>query len=256
MTTAGPADDDDLELELEPIDPEILQHERARGERKTDEAVASIDVKELYKTPERREFELDWKKVRSLRFTTRRLLMLTAVMAFGLALYQNLGGCMSLFVGACLAIGVGWFAVYRIEQREEAERERLRREFDASRKASPAASTVTPWIEEPEPDPPPFRFAFSLREVFIAMTIAAVVLGMLRFIGPQYLTMTLGALALIGLAVQTLGWLDPPPTVVLGWWMLLVLYLALGLLTAFFPKLMGDRRPPSGASAAAVYSLC
>src|SRR5262245_38083310 len=38
-----PLDDDDGELELEPVDPQILEIERQRAQRKTDEAVAQID---------------------------------------------------------------------------------------------------------------------------------------------------------------------------------------------------------------------
>ena len=71
------------------------------------------------------------------------------------------------------------------------------------------------------------------------MTIATVALGVLSFVGLEALTITIGLFALVGLAVQAFGWFDPPPTVVFAWWILLVLYLALGLLIARFPQILG-----------------
>ena len=71
------------------------------------------------------------------------------------------------------------------------------------------------------------------------------------------MTITLGAVALVGLAVQTFGLFDPPPAVVFGWWMLLVLYLALGLLAAFFPGLLqASRELDRGVASFAIDCLC
>jgi hypothetical protein len=254
-----PDEDDDFELELEAVDPEILAHERLRGQQKTDEAIAKVDIDELYKKPENFEYDVEWSKLRQFKFTTRHLLILTAVLAFGLTLKMTLGGCMALFVAALLAIAAGWYAVVRVERREAAERERRRREFDAARAASPiaVAQGASVWIEESRPPRPEFRFAFSLKQVFITMTVAAVMLGMLLLAGPKALVITLGVLSLVGLAVQTFGWFDPPPGVVFGWWMLLMLYLALGLLTAFFPNLMSvDRAPTDPGGSVALYRDC
>lgn len=252
-------DDDDFELELEAIDPEILAHERLRGQQKTDEAIAKVDVDELYKKPENFEYDVEWSKLRQFKFTTRHLLILTAVFAFGFTLYLSLSGCMALFVAVLLAIAAGWYAVVRVERREAAERERRRREFDAARSASPIAVEpgASTWIDESRPPRPEFRFAFSLKQVFITMTVAAVLLGLLLLAGPKALVITLGVLSLAGLAVQTFGWFDPPPAVVFGWWMLLVLYLALGLLTAFLPNLMSvDRAPADPGAASDLYCDC
>ena len=89
-----------------------------------------------------------------------------------------------------------------------------------------------------------FRFAFSTQQLLITLGAAAVMLGLLRIVGPRALTITLGAMAVVGLAVQTFGLFDPPPAIVLGWWLLLVLYLALGLLTAFWPSIMSQSALP------------
>jgi len=245
MPTPDP-DDDDFELELEPVDPEILAHSQRRVEEKTDEALRRVDVDELVRKPDGGygDYDVDWSALRQFRFTTRHLLILTAVLAFCMTLYLSFDGCMAIFIGSLIVIGFGWFGVYRIERREKKERERLRREIEAALgRNKPAAEN--PWTDDeaavaaaalPRKD---FRFAFSLKQVFITMTVAAIVLGVLTVVGLKALTITLGACALAGLAVQTFGWFDPPPAVVLAWWMMLVLYLCLGLLIAKFPQILG-----------------
>jgi hypothetical protein len=239
-------DDDDLELELEPVDPEILAMEQERGRRKTEEAVARVDIDEILdkqRDQQQSNYDVDWSRFRALRFTTRHLLILTAILAIGLTLKVQLGGCMALFVMGLTAIGAGWYVVALTERRETAERRRIREEFYAAHGAKRAAAS-TPQEEGfqlPSPAAPrrEFRFAFSLKEMFITMTIAAVMLGLLFTLGPKVITIALGAIALVGLAVQTFGWFDPPPAIVLGWWLLLMLYLLLGLLTAFGMEIFG-----------------
>jgi hypothetical protein len=246
MPTPDP-DDDDFELELEPVDPEVLAHSQRRVEEKTDEALRRVDVDELVRRPGADgygDYDVDWSKLRQFRFTTRHLLILTAVLAFCMTLFLLLEGCMAIFVGSLIAVGVGWFGVYRIERREKKERERLKREIEAALGRGKSAEE-SPWTEGDEAaaaaalSRKEFRFAFSLKQVFITITVAAIVLGVLTVVGLKALTITLGAFALAGLAVQTFGWFDPPPAVVLAWWMMLVLYLALGLLIAKFPQILG-----------------
>jgi hypothetical protein len=246
--------EDDDELELEPIDAEILEHERQRGQRKTDEAIAKADVGELYeeKSHTDLDFDVDWEKLSQFRFTTRHLLILTGVLAVGLTIYKQLGPCMGIFVTVVAAICLGWFLVNRKERQEAMERARKREEFYASRgtKAEAAATSETaassaasqPWIPEPK-TLSEFKFRFSLREVLITMAVAAVVLASLSIFGAKTLTIALGVLALVGIAVQTFGLFDPPPVIVLGWWILLLMYLGLGLMTAFFPNLLQSGTP-------------
>ena len=130
-----PDEDDDFELELEPVDPAILELQRQHAERKTDEAVTRATFDELYEEKPKGEYELkvDWNRLRQFRFTTRHLLIATAVLAILLTIKTQLGGCMSLFVIAMAGIAAGWFAIYRTERREAAERERRREEFLALR---------------------------------------------------------------------------------------------------------------------------
>jgi hypothetical protein len=254
MPSPPPEDDDDFELELEPVDPDILAHERERAQAKTDAAVTKATFDELYEhPPENHDYDLDFSQLRQFRFTTRHLLILTAILAIGLTLYLQLGGCMALFVMAAAAVGCGYFVIYRKERREALELERRRKEFLAQgpAPARPAADDDGPWEAEPPEPSREFRFAFSLKQVMITMTAAAVFLAVLRFVNVEALTLTLGLLALVGLAVQTFGFVDPPPAVVFGWWILLVLYLALGLLAAFFPNLLHMGLAPVAAVDAA-----
>jgi hypothetical protein len=247
MPTPDP-DDDDFELELEPVDPEVLEHAKSRSDQKTDEALRRVDVDELVRKPGADgygDYDVDWSKFRQFRFTTRHLLIVTAVLAFCMTLFLSFDGCMAIFIGSLIAIGFGWFSVYRVERREKKERERLKREIEAAIGRGKAADQG-PWIEDDQAvaaaaarSRKEFRFAFSLKQVFITMTVAAIVLGVLSVVGLKALTITLGVVALAGLAVQTFGWFDPPPAVVLAWWMMLVLYLGLGLLIAKFPQLLG-----------------
>ena len=243
-------DDDDYELELEPVDAEILEIERQRGQRKTEEAISKVNVDELYEERAYADLDVDWSKLRQFRFTTRHLLILTAILAIGLTLVTLLDACGAVIVAVLAAIGVGWFVVRRMELREAAERARRREEFFATRGASgEAATTEAPFsLETPEEASTPrkvgdykwsdIKLAFSLKQLFITMTIAAVVVALLAVIGAKTVTIALGAIALAGIAVQVFGFFDPSPIIVLGWWLLLMMYLGLGLLAVFFPKLL------------------
>jgi hypothetical protein len=247
-------DDDDFELELEPIDPEILELERQRGGRKTEDAVAKIKFEEIDQAAPHSDYDVDWGKLRQFRFTTRHLLIVTAILALGLTLKVQLGWCMALFVMAVVGIGASWFAVYRAERREAAAREQRRQDFYAGRSDLPASVAIDP--ADLEPAPPPreeFRFAFSVKQMMVTMTAAAVLLAVLRFIDVKALTITLGAIALVGLVIQTFGLFEPAPAVVLAWWVLLVLYLILGLLTAFFPELMAPNSVSLGGDDRMLY---
>lgn len=234
-------DDDDLELELEPVDPDVIAHVQKRAAAKTDEALSSVDADELYRKPVHSDLSVDWQFLSQFRFSTRHLLMLTALLAMVLALWQRAGGCSALFIIAVVALAAGWFYVLRLEQKQDAERARQREEFLAQMKAGKPATPLDKQSEPvstPTPAEPLRRWnvkvAFSLKELFIAMTVAAVVLGLIRAFGADNMAIALGLIALVGLVVQAAGF-DPPRMVVLGWWMLLVLYLFVGLIAAMRP---------------------
>jgi hypothetical protein len=62
------------------------------------------------------------------------------------------------------------------------------------------------------------------------MTIAAVIMGLVHILGGMtpIVAMSLGTIALLGLVVHTFGF-EVPPFLVLGWWVLLAMYVVLGL---------------------------
>ena len=64
------------------------------------------------------------------------------------------------------------------------------------------------WLEAREKQT--FRFQFSLRELLMTMTVAAVVLGMIRlFGGPAITASLLGFVSLLGLIILAAGY-EPP----------------------------------------------
>ncbi len=222
-------DDDDFELELEPVDPEILAVERARAKQKTDEASAKVDVDDILREKaDEEDYYVDWGVIKKYRFSTRHLLILTAVMAVVLTMFKLLHGCSALFIILCVALGIGWYFVLRAERRRTAERQRIREAL--ARGVGPEAVRAESQIEAPPPRVAP-AFSYSLKELLIAMGAAAVMLTVIRIFGVDAMAMTLGIIALLGLVVQAAGF-DAPRMVVLGWWLLLVFYLAVGFLAA------------------------
>ena len=252
-----PQPPEDDELELEPVDPEILAHRQERAQHAVDSAVKKIDVDELYEPHSGySDLELDLSGLKSFRFTTRTLLLITAILAISMTVYLTWGGCMMIFVGMLAAVAVGWYWVSKLDREQELERARRREEFFAAKgkpaggaTAATAASTAkpaspfdpevaAPALADAEPaEKRPFfdvKFAFSMKELFITMTVVAVAMGLSKLIAGEYLAMILGFIALGGLITNASGY-EPPRFVILGWWLLMVFYLAISLFTAANP---------------------
>jgi hypothetical protein len=220
-------DDDGDEYELEPVDPEILARERERGEQQTRQAGAAVDVDQVYRETEATDL-ITWDDLQGFRFTIRHLLIATAVLAIVMTLVK-IADCLGMFIVAVIALAVGWFFVLRKERRIRSERERRLAELGL-----PDAETLPAKAQAVEVSvAPAFRFSFSMKEMFIALTAAAVVFGLVRMLGgPENAAVVLGTIALVGLVVQLLGF-EAPPLVILGWWLLLVLYIVVTLWAAF-----------------------
>lgn len=261
MAIQPPADDDDdYELELEPVDPEIIAHHQARAQHAVESAVKTIDVDELYEGQSAySDLDLDLSGLKSFRFTTRTLLLLTAIVAIGMTIRIMFGGCMMIFVGMMAAVAVGWYWVSRLEREKEVERARRREEFFANRgtvaaPVAPAAASAAPAkpaspfddapagavegapaaAEEGAPEKLPFfdvKFAFSTQELLITMTAVAVAFGLLTWITPSQSPKVLGAIALAGLITLGAG-LQPHRLIVLGWGVLMAIYVGYSLLFA------------------------
>lgn len=221
MVDGNPASDDDDELELEPVDPEILAVGRQRAAERTEAAVDRIDVDELYgDTGRYSDLTVDLSQLKKFRFTVRTLMGLTAVAALVLTLFRLMRPLAAGSTIAAVALAGGWFWVARLERRRAAERERRRAEFfgeTAAVAAEPPARAVRP----------PLKLAFSIQELMIGLTAATVSMALLTWIGPGALSFACGMIALGGLVAYAAG-IDPPPRLALLWWLALIVYLAIG----------------------------
>jgi hypothetical protein len=228
MAETKAPDDEDDDYELEPLDPEILAIEKARGARRTEAAVEKIDVDELYgDTNNYSDLSVDLSQLKQFRFTTRHLLILTAVLAIVLTLFTLLNPIPAVLVMAAVSLAGGWFYASQLERRQDAERARRRAEFfrDGDKLAELADASLAGEEARPRLD---FKFAFSMKELFITMTVAAVAVAGFTLMGPEVVSMVFGAFALVGLIAHAMG-AEPSRLVVLGWWLSLVIYLGVGL---------------------------
>ncbi|NOZ40249.1 MAG: hypothetical protein GXP24_08495 [Planctomycetes bacterium] len=254
MSDHEPANEDD-ELELEPVDPSILKHRQERTKRQTREAEDAFDINAAYDDQDDPEDPIDLEQLKKFRFTTRHLLIVTALLAIVMTMRERLGGCMGLFVSGCIALGAGWWFVLREEGRRlekiAASREKIAQRLAARRAVEdgdplPTSTSKSKakdfdsegdeqldadWQRENETQSA-FRFDFSMKELLVTLTVAASILGITTILGSGNVVLLLGLVALAGLLVQAFG-VELPPLVVLGWWMLLVLYILLSLWGAF-----------------------
>ena len=231
-TTPEMTTDNDDEYELEPIDPEILELERQRAEAKVRQAQRTVDINEVYEDQNVGE-NFTWDDLQGFRFTIRHLLIGTAALAVFLTLFK-IAKCLGVFLGVLGMVAAGWVYVLRKEKRlREARiqgREELQRQLDREEAGG------VDYSEFDEPDSPPghgFRFSFSMKELLGAMTVAALLLGAIQGLGgTENAALVLGAIALLGLVVNLVGF-EPPPVLVLGWWLLIAMYIVVSLWAAF-----------------------
>jgi hypothetical protein len=250
---SAPPDDDDAEYELEPLDPTIASAEERRAKEVAEYVKTSINIDDIYREAERNrgtEILEDWARNFKFRFQVKHLLIATAVLAVMLTL-SNLGLFWPALVGLIMLSVAGLYAYIKWEEtRHQREADRKLKELYANRRRQlqakgigtddgqpiassdeseePAAGDVNDiWQQAPRE---PFRFQFSLKTLVIAMTAAAITLGVIRILGGPSPTATiLGFIAVAGLIVHALGY-EPPQPVILGWWLILVLYVVLSLL--------------------------
>ncbi len=245
-------DDSELELELEPIDPSIEEHHRRRTIQKTRAAEDAVDLKTLFEESNSDEpaDPIDLSDFKRFQFSIRHLLIATALLSVIMTVAQLAGGFTAIFATIAAAVATGWWFVIRSERRQRAEKEKQLATFKAKIAAQRAAEDggddgeveeVVPIpmpasmriaIDEPYQEPK-IDFSFSLKEMFGAFTVAAVVLSLSRVMGgPSNAAMLLGMIALSGLVLHAVGF-DPPRVVILSWWLMLVLYLFISVWAAF-----------------------
>ncbi len=235
-------DDSDDDFELEAVDPKILEHGRHRAERQIRDIETRAAQQELYEQPQQSDpFSLA--DFSGFRFSTRHLLIATAILAIAMAMYVRMGGGMFLIVWLA-ALGGGWWWVLR-KERAAAEEKRRRLEEVAARLAAqkindgkPIAASVrtaTTTIQQDEvlAPKPALSFSFSIKQILGAMAVASVMLTMATLMGPDQAALLLGAIAVVGLVIQIMG-VELPGIVVFGWWILLVLYVLMSVWAIFF----------------------
>jgi len=254
--------EDDFELELEPVDPEIEEHKRRRAIQKTRAAEDSVDLDQLYEetNPGEPADPIDLEKFKKFRFSIQHLLIATALLSIVMTVGQLTSGCTAVTITIAATVAAGWWYVLRQERQQRAQKEAEFAEFKArittqraqedGQPASPPAA-IEDLITETAPSPK-FDFAFSLKEMFGAFTFAAVMFGLIEVVGgPHNAAMLLGLVALSGLVLNVAG-LDPPRIVVLGWWLLLMLYLFVSVWAALSSDQAVMPRPSENTSIAAL----
>ncbi|HEX3601763.1 MAG TPA: hypothetical protein VHU84_16535 [Lacipirellulaceae bacterium] len=242
--------DDDGELELMPLD-ETLTDRQKKLEPPAPRS--SLDIDEIYRDADRErggEILENWYRNFHYRFRISHVLIGTAVAAIALALITLHIFWTGLIIGVMLAVAALYGYLQWEERKHQAKADLRREAIYARRRAQLAAEKAGHVVgadlpELPEIEPPPdeteepsaepapiepFRFQLSVRELLILMAIAAVSLGAIRYFGGTTATATiLGLVAMCGLVIHALGY-EPPQTVVVGWWLILLMYVFVTLL--------------------------
>ena len=246
---------DDEEYELEPLDT-VAEENRRKAAR--DSVDPTIDIDEIYRESDRsRSDEIleNWVANFQYRYRHEHVLIATAVLAIAAALAT----LQLLWTAIILLVMASVFGLYSYlqweESKQQAEADRKREILYARRRAKLAARATghavgTPEIpsdpatedaeqladdEQPLDEAPAkraFQFQFSLRDLIITFSIAAVVLGVIQLAGGAAFTATVfGTIALLGLILFATS-VELPQIVLLGWWLTLLLYVATTIIAA------------------------
>jgi hypothetical protein len=249
-----PPADDDYEIEIEPPDETI---EAKRRQTILESQEARIDIEEIYREAERDrggEILQNWIRNFKFRFGLRELLIATAMLALAVALVQLQLFWTAVIVLFGLSVASLYFYLTLQERKHQEEVARKRDEIYAKRREKLAARApghiepirdatpveIAPEVSqamneissaiEPPVEREPLRFQFSMRELGIAITVSAILLGLVRFVGGPTIAATLfGAIAIAGL-VAFVTRFEPPKVVLFGWWVVLLMYVLLTLL--------------------------
>jgi hypothetical protein len=252
-----PPADDDEELELEPLDPAIVNAEQRHAAEVAERVRASIDIDAVYRDAGRnRSEEIVEGWIRNFKFRPqlKHVAYATAALAVVIAV-SSLGQFFPFFaiMTICCVGGLYLYLTWQ-DQKQQAEAAAKREALYAKRRAAmqPGGIAANAAAEEEEeeveeivrrpaaaPDmwtepaaPEPFQLRFSMRSLLMMLTIAAVSFGLIRALGGPGPTATiLGFMAVAGLLVHALGF-DPPQAVVLVWWLILALYVILSIVGA------------------------
>jgi hypothetical protein len=260
-------DDDETELELEPVDAEILAAAKRRAEETVVAATRAIDIDNIYQDIEpSRELKLPTELLENFRFQfqVKHLLYATAAVAMALTLLKLLripgvAGALAIVFMLSIFAATAYFQLQERKRQAEADRRRqqmyaARREqfgyrssqtsSDTSDSSSTAARKLTPEdfarvASRPAVERPSLRGRLSIGQWLAAGGCAAILIWIVYAVGgPQNGAVLFGMMALAGLGVHALGY-DPPEVVAFAWWLLLVMYIVLGIFTAIWHGIAG-----------------
>jgi hypothetical protein len=248
---------DDDEYELEPLDTVAEENRRKAARESVD---PTIDIDEIYRESDRSrgdEIIENWVANFQYRYRHEHVLIATAVLAIAAALAT----LQLLWTAVILLVMASVFGLYSYlqweESKQQAEAERKREIVYARRRAKLAArasghavgtpeipSDAVPVVPEESADDeqlpadarlkPAFQFQFSLRELIVTFTVAAVLLGAIQFAGGAAFAATVfGTIALLGLILFATSF-ELPQIVLLGWWLTLLLYVATTIIAAMW----------------------
>jgi hypothetical protein len=234
-----PTDDEDgdWEYELEPPDEHVVEQARQAARRELEAAEHKIDVDAVYRQIENRDdvgaaFEKIGERLRG-GFGVKHLLI--AITAIAVLLGLGMSGFFNghLFAGLIVLslVGLGaanvWLQWSDAQRREAAIRER-------ARELARARGDVVD--DEPEPAAKsPFETIrdtikgrkYSLRDLLLATTFAALLLGLVRLTGSMSAAAAvMGAVAILGMVLHAIDY-AAPRALVLAWWFAIAGYCVL-----------------------------
>lgn len=217
MSVPAPPNDDG-ELELEPIDPEILAAERARAERRTEHARREVEKEsQAEHAPPVAGHGADWEAWQPPRITRRRLLIALSLVALAIAALQQFGLGLGLFVVATAGVCLGWFQILR--------KERL--------------SQNRPETQSPQSVPEdPLQLAAPPKQMAAAAAGALVALAVVEFLTRDAAPLVFGGLALAAF-IALMARVRLQPLIVLAMTIVLVGYIVIGI-----AALMSSKEPP------------
>lgn len=227
MSEATGSTDDDDELEIVPVDPEVLAAERARRIRSIEDVTPSRKPADPTSTVD--GYDVDWRQLRDVSFRPVYILGFVGLSAISQSLVQIFGPGIGVFALTMVALAAGWWWVMGRERRLNQARERRMQEMrdkgfgavfaehEAGKVDARELVTVRPLDE--------FSFDYEPREWAIAAGAAVAILFVLFLFGPPLAAIAVGLVAAIGVTAYFKG-RNPDPLVVLGWFMLLAIYLA------------------------------
>jgi hypothetical protein len=256
-------DDDEMDLELEPVDEAILAAAKRRAEETVVAATRAIDLDQIYRDAEPiGEVQLPSELFENFKFQfqVKHLLIATAVIAVLLAIRTifGSGGAIALVFMLSVFAATAYFHV--LERKRQAVADRRRHEMYAARRehfesrgprsvgATVAADSVARGLTpedfkrvapRPAVDRTPIRGKLTVGQWFAAGGIAALLIWIVYLVGGiQNCAAFFGIISMIGLSAYALGW-DQPDVLVFTWCVGLAFSIGIGMLMAIWRGIAG-----------------